>query len=252
MHDRVGVDGPAAVPVAAGPEDGVRRVAREAEPVGRPRVADGVLPPVAVGLIEQVDLVAEHDGPRSTEAVLLGLARVCEFTGLLPVQQIVARGDADAPAFARFALVVGQRVVEPIAALKLHYRRILGEGPPGDVVGEVHAGLFGGGTQRAREKDQSCQLRRESRSHEMNTPSQRRRSETPSYGAARILMGMAGAVRVAVSLPVDIVPLRITLTFQPAGACFGDGQRDRHFVLVGGDGDRSSRRCPPGRRRRRG
>ncbi len=35
------------------------------------------------------------------------------------------------------------------------------------------------------------------------------------------MTGIAGAVRVAVSLSVDIVPLRIKLTFDPAGACAG-------------------------------
>ena len=44
---------------------------------------------------------------------------------------------------------------------------------------------------------------------------------TPIQEAGRIWMGMAGAVRVAVAVPVDIVPLRMTLTFQPAGACAG-------------------------------
>ena len=130
---------------ARGPEDRVCRVTREVEAVFRPGVADGVLPPIAVGLIEQVDLAAQHDGSRRTNAVPLHFPRVLQLTDLLPVEKVVAGGNADIPALGRLVLVVRQGIVEPVASLELHDRRVLGKGLPGHGVSEVHAGLLGGG-----------------------------------------------------------------------------------------------------------
>jgi len=85
-----------------------------------------------------MNLAAQHDRPRSAEAVLLRRAIVRQLANLLPGKQIAAGGDADAPALRRLACVGRQRVVQQVPALKLHHCRILGERPAGSDVCKEH------------------------------------------------------------------------------------------------------------------
>ena len=91
-------------------------------------MADGILGPVSVGLIEQMHAALPYDGARGTEPFLLVFqSRLwCYLANAFPVHQILAFGYADVPSLHAVPLPGWDGVVHQIASLVLHYLRVLG------------------------------------------------------------------------------------------------------------------------------
>ena len=82
--ENVGVDGASRRPGAAGAEDGVGRIAPEAQPVLRDCMAECIPRAVAVSLVEQMDFALQHDGVRCAKALPVVVLLRPEFPHLLP------------------------------------------------------------------------------------------------------------------------------------------------------------------------
>ena len=126
------IDGPSAGPVSCGCEDGVAAVAHEVDAVGGSCVADGILAPVAVGLVEQMHHSITHQSAGCAESVLLivGSWLRCNLSHLVPQREVMAFGYAYVPAVSHVAFAWRDGVVHQVAALQAHHMRVLGKGHP--------------------------------------------------------------------------------------------------------------------------
>ena len=87
-REGVAVDRAPGVPVACGTQDGIAGIARELQPIVGSNVAEGIVLPVPVGVVEQVNLAAKQQGWP------IGYKGKCELRMVISLTTPAKRGDA--------------------------------------------------------------------------------------------------------------------------------------------------------------
>ena len=174
VFEGVAVDRPARIPVAGGPQDRIARIAREVQPIVGHGMAQGVVPAVAVGVVEQMHLAAQHNRFAVRQAVALAFLLRQHLAGFLPVHQIPALGDPHGPA-RRLRLVGSRRhrVVHQVPPPEFDDRRVLRERPPMPRGVAEHHARFGGRVrsgQRGRRRQQQGSEERKLLFHDVGFP----------------------------------------------------------------------------------
>ena len=88
MHDDIGVDHTSAVPLTRRPEDRVRLVAPPFQPILGHGMADGVLRPASIGLVEHVEPSVQSQDARCADPLLFQIAFRLNLPGLAPFHQV--------------------------------------------------------------------------------------------------------------------------------------------------------------------
>ena len=124
------VDGTATIPVTSRTEDRIRCITGEMQSIVAHGMADGVAAPVAVSLVEEVQLAVDHLSAWSTIALLLivGIGVALHLADSPPVFLVLAFCDADSPSM-RIVAVSRDGVVHEVAPLELDYVWVLCVGP---------------------------------------------------------------------------------------------------------------------------
>ena len=98
-------------------------ILREVNTILRPRMTDCILFPIAIGLIEQMNLVIQHNGSWCGNAVRLAQRLLLYFAAGCPMLHIGRFRNADTEP----SILMPQRIIEPVTAAIADNSRIFGK-----------------------------------------------------------------------------------------------------------------------------
>ena len=124
------INGATAVPIPCWAEDRVGGVSGEPDAIIGNGMADRVFRTVAVGLVEEMDLLADDQRTGGGQSVFFRFGFRGDLRDFCPPLQIPAFRNADAQTFYRmgFVFMCRKRVIHQISTVELHHMRIFGEG----------------------------------------------------------------------------------------------------------------------------
>ena len=122
-HAHIGINSAPTAPGCRRMKHRVLWVLLEVNSILRPRMTDCILLPIAIGLIEQMNFVIQHNGSWCGNAVRLAQRILLYFAAGCPMLHIGRFRNADAEP----SILMPQGIIEPVTAAIADNSRILGE-----------------------------------------------------------------------------------------------------------------------------